>query len=104
MSEEVPNLEPIPEAEPPLEEGEEVVKEQKDLDMGRDYVSPLHTMLTEIHEVYQELLLVGFPKSIAAQIVAHMIQDAMMYRSVEEDDDDMDLEDESDEDDDRRFE
>ena len=93
MSEEVPELEPTPEETPQL-------------DMGRDYTSPLRTMLTEIHEVYQELLLVGFPRPIATQIVAHMIQDAMMYRSLEEDDDDEDLElnDESDEDDDRGIE
>lgn len=68
------------------------------------YTSPLRIMLMEIHEVYQELLLVGFSKPIAVQIVAHMIQDAMMYRSVEDDeDDDTDLNDESDTDDDQGF-
>ena len=94
MSEEVPEV--VPEGEP---------EEAPQLDMGRDYTSPLRIMLTEIHEVYQELLLVGFPRPIATQIVAHMIQDAMMYRSLEEDDDeDLELNDESDEDDDRGIE
>ena len=91
MSEEVPEQQPDSE-------------EESELDMAGNYTSPLRTMLTEMHEVYQELILVGFPQSVAVQVLAHMIQDAMLYRSVDEDDDDDLDNDGSDLDDDRGFE
>lgn len=65
------------------------------------YLSPLHTVLTEIHEIYQELLRVGFIERVAAVIVANLVQDAMMYRVFDDDSDD---EDESDEENERGFE
>ncbi len=89
--------------EQPEQQPESDSEEESELDMGGSYTSPLRTMLTEMHEVYQELILVGFARPIAVQILAHMIQDAMLYRSVEEDDDDLDN-DESDLDDDRGLE
>lgn len=63
------------------------------------YVSPLNIMLSEMHEVYQELLIVGFPDRVATMIVAHMIQDAMLYRPSDEDDDINDEQDNIDNDD-----
>lgn len=63
------------------------------------YSSPLHILLAEMHEVYQELLVVGFPDRVATMIVAHMIQDAMLYRPSDEDDDDNDEQDNIDDDD-----
>ena len=63
------------------------------------YSSPLRIMLSEVHEVYQELLIVGFPDRVATTIVAHMIQDAMLYRPSDEEDDENDEQDEIDDDD-----
>jgi hypothetical protein len=64
-----------------------------DDELPEAYVSPLNIMLSEMHEVYQELLLVGFPDRVAALIVANMIQDAMLYRPSDEDDDNNDEQD-----------
>lgn len=35
--------------------------------------SPLRAILTEIHEIYQELKYVGFPDAAANDIVAHLV-------------------------------
>ena len=58
MSEEVPKPESLP---------------------GSD-ISPLRSLMTEFHEIYQELRAVGFTKSVATGIVAQMLSDAMVYR------------------------
>lgn len=55
-----------------------------------DFISPLQTMLAELHEVYVELLSIGFTERVATMIVAHMIQDAMMYRSTDDENDEQD--------------
>lgn len=57
-------------------------------DTSEAYTSPLRILLTEIHEVYQELVSIGFPDKIATMIVAHMIQDSLAYRDSDEDEDD----------------
>lgn len=69
-------------------------------EMPDAYSSPLHIMLTEMHEVYQELVIVGFEDRVATMILAHMIQDAMLYRGVDDDSDDDDDNDELDDEDD----
>jgi hypothetical protein len=43
-------------------------------------VSPLRAFLTEAHEIYTELLNVGFPKEAATSIVAVMIGEAIESR------------------------
>lgn len=63
------------------------------------YSSPLHMMLAEMHEVYQELIIVGFSDRVATMIVAHMIQDAMLYRPSDDEDDENDEQDDLDDDD-----
>lgn len=72
-------------------------------EMPEAYTSPLRILLSEMHEVYQELIIVGFEDRIATMVIAHMIQDAMLYRGVDEDTDDEndELDDESDNNDDR---
>ena len=78
------------------EEPEDLVPTEEELPEA--YSSPLHILLSEMHEIYQELLVVGFPDRVATMIVAHMIQDAMLYRPSDEDDDDNDGQDEIDDD------
>jgi hypothetical protein len=73
------------------DESEDFVPTEEELPEA--YVSPLNIMLSEMHEVYQELLLVGFPDRVAALIVANMIQDAMLYRPSDDDDDNNDEQD-----------
>lgn len=68
-------------------------EEQDEVEGPEAYTSPLRVMAMEMHEVFQELLVVGFPDRFAVQIVAHMIQDAMMYRASEDDEDENDEED-----------
>lgn len=60
-------------------------------------VSPLKAMLIELHEVYEELVSIGFSEKAATQIVAHMVSDAILYRSGY--DYDVEIEDDMDEDD-----
>ena len=43
-------------------------------------ISPLRTLLTEMHEVYQELRYVGFTDTVATSIVGQMLSDAMLFR------------------------
>lgn len=43
-----------------------------------DGISPLKGFLTEMHEVYIELLDVGFPEGVATQIIANVISDSII--------------------------
>lgn len=47
---------------------------------GND-ISPLRSLMTEFHEIYQELRAVGFTETVATSIVAQMVSDAMVYRN-----------------------
>jgi hypothetical protein len=63
-------------------------------EMTSELPSPLRSLLTEIHEMYEELQVVGFAKKVASDIVAHILADSMQYRvSFGEDDEDFDDED-----------
>jgi hypothetical protein len=75
-----------------LSEEEEQPKEENSPEevLPEDFCSPLQTVLTEIHEVYVELVKVGFEEKIASAVIAHMIQDAMMYRDIDNEDEDDD--------------
>jgi hypothetical protein len=53
-------------------------------------------VLTEFHEIYQELISIGFTERVAASILANMLSDVMAYRATEEDEDENDPDDESD--------
>ena len=67
-----------------------------------DFSTPLQNMMVEVHEVYEELLVVGFPEAVAARIMANMLSDIVFDRnpfSVEDDDDD-DFDDDENEDND----
>ena len=72
---------------------EETPEQPETTEFPEDHASPLNVMLHEIHEVYQELIIVGFEERIAAMIVGNMIQDAMLYRPSDDDDDEQDLHD-----------
>lgn len=64
-----------------------------------DYPSPLRSLITELHEVYQELRIVGFPRQTADSIVANILFDAMLSRPLDENDyDDYDDDDDDDND------
>ena len=63
-------------------------------------VSPLKAMLIELHEIYEELVSIGFSEKAATQIVAHMVSDAVLYRSGYEFDAEIEIDGEEDEDDD----
>jgi hypothetical protein len=52
------------------------------------YTSPLHEVALEAHEIYAELLSVGFPIRAADRILAFMLYDIMTDRSFEDDEDD----------------
>jgi hypothetical protein len=62
VSEEAPKSEPMP-------------------DTG---VSPLRGLMTEFHEIYQELKAVGFTEQVATSILAQMVSDVMLYRTMGE--------------------
>ena len=66
-----------------------------------DDTSPLQVFIMEMHEVFLELVAVGFPEKIATAIVAHMLSDGIVGRQstvmYEFDDDYDDDEDEDDE-------
>lgn len=81
---------------------EETPENSETAEFPEDHASPLNVMLLEIHEVFQELIKVGFDERIAAMIVAHMIQDAMLYRPSDDEEDEDDINDEEDTDDDDR--
>lgn len=58
---------------------------------GLDSTSPLRGFITEVHEIYLELLYVGFDRNAAAQIAAHMLGDAVSNRGgYDSEDDDFD--------------
>lgn len=66
-----------------------------------DETSPLQVFIMEMHEVFLELVAVGFPEKIATAIVAHMLSDGIVGRQssmvfdIEDDyDDDEDEDDE----------
>lgn len=60
--------------------------------------SPLREMVAETHEVYEELLAVGFEPRVASQIVAHILYDGMISRFLlDDDDEDFEEDDDSDE-------
>lgn len=59
-----------------------------------EYPSPLRSLITELHEVYQELRIVGFSRQTADSIVANILFDAMLSRPLDENDDDYDDDDE----------
>lgn len=60
-------------------------------------ISPLRAVLTEFHEIYQELISIGFTERVAASILANMLSDVMAYRATEDnEEDENDLDDESD--------
>ncbi len=45
-----------------------------------DEISPLRTFVMEMHEVFLELVEVGFPEKLATAIVAHMLSDGIVGR------------------------
>jgi hypothetical protein len=68
------------------------------------FISPLKTVASEVHEIYLELEAAGFPEPMLAQILAHMLSDALLYREEymgedadDEDDDEGDVLNERDE-------
>lgn len=65
--------------------------------MPDDGISPLRGFLAEMHEVYEELVYVGFPDHVSTQIIANVISDSIIGRgpsyTVTFEDDDMDDED-----------
>lgn len=83
--------------EPAPEEPKETLPE--------DHTSPLQVFIMEMHEVFLELVDVGFPEKIATAIVAHMLSDGIVGRQSssivfdieDEDYDDDDDDDENDE-------
>lgn len=62
MSEESPKAEPLPSPD----------------------VSPLRSLMTEFHEIYQELRAVGFTETVATGILAQMVSDAMLFRGTDD--------------------
>lgn len=76
---------------PQPESGDQLPVELEDL-------SPLRELVSEVHEIHDELLYAGFEEQKAERIVAHMLLSAMAYRDAYDDSDDDD-EDEDDSDD-----
>ena len=76
MSEESPPSEPSSESTTPIN--------------TEAYTSPLRSIITELHEIYQELLIVGFPEKTATLLVANMLTDVMLYRDINDDNDESD--------------
>lgn len=63
-------------------------------DVSADIPSPLRSLLTELHEMYQELILVGFPERAAIDIISRVVSESMLYRiSVDFGGDEEDLDD-----------
>jgi hypothetical protein len=58
--------------------------------LGLEDVSPLRGMIMEAHEVYEELLAVGFEEGAARQIVAHILYDVLASRFIGDDYDEED--------------
>ncbi len=60
-------------------------EEQNDLGIAEGtYISPLHAVSLEVHEIYQELEAVGFPEKMLSQIIAHMLIDIINDRPTED--------------------
>lgn len=47
---------------------------------GEVYTSPLKNLALETHEIYLELLAVGFPPRVVSMIVSQIISDAVLYK------------------------
>jgi len=66
--------------------------------------SPLRAIMSEIHEIYEELRYVGFPDAAANDIVAHLVlsvihsrdSDGFEVELIDEDDEDEDIDDDYD--------
>ena len=57
------------------------------------YTTPLREHILEIHEIFEELQVVGFDESMCSQIVAHMLTETILFPpeySIEIDTDDDD--------------
>lgn len=46
-------------------------------------LSPLRSLASEMHEIYQELRFVGFTERVATGIVAQMVSNAMGYEAMD---------------------
>ncbi|MGL4998039.1 MAG: hypothetical protein ACRC5T_03650 [Cetobacterium sp.] len=57
------------------------------------FTSPLRTIMLEMHEIYNELVGVGFSERASTSILGHMMLDIMLYRSEPSEDTDEDDED-----------
>lgn len=69
------------------EEPEEAVEpEDAEEQNPADYPSPLRSLITELHEIHQELQAVGFTSLSADGIVGHILYDAMVSRPMDEED------------------
>jgi len=62
-----------------------------------DYPSPLRTFLTEVHEIFQELISIGFPMRTAEVIVAQLVVEGVSSRSEDVDIFSLDLDEEEEE-------
>ena len=64
-------------------------------------ITPLRSIMTEIHEIYEELLHAGFPDVAANDIVAHLV--ISVIHSRDEDGFDVELIEDEDEEDDTDY-
>ena len=58
-----------------------------------EFISPLRAAAIEANELYIELQYAGFPDTVIAQILAHMLTDSALYSvefGTDDDDDDYD--------------
>jgi hypothetical protein len=62
--------------------------------------SALHEAVVEHHEIYAELLTVGFPERAANQIIALMLYDAIAYGGLDEAETTVEIEHDEDDDED----
>jgi hypothetical protein len=60
---------------------------EPEIDLGIQDTTPLRDVVEEVHEMYAELLEVGFNTDQSLQIVAHMLYDVMTSRFAEDEDD-----------------
>lgn len=54
---------------------------ETDTSSSDGYMSPLRSMIYETHEIYEELLAVGYPPSMVTQIISNMLIEAIGSRS-----------------------
>lgn len=45
------------------------------------FVSPLRSLAIESHEVFTELMAVGFPHHVASAIISQIISDSLLYKA-----------------------